>query len=165
MSYLTKNELNLKGRKPDELPDELTINDILLELKDTGSFQINFERINNSNWQANNEHFSNYIEMGQVSIFEANWKPELSRDSFTQTNVSIIEKRWNINRYPVRLKVVYKGIVGDYKQDPNLKGICQLSNDVFLRLKDYIGIDIIQSQFLYTNFMIDFVNSDCQLVK
>jgi hypothetical protein len=54
----------------------------------------------------------------------------------------------------MRIKVVYKGSVSD-----DTLSLYHLSNSVFQRLKEYIGVDEIQSQFLYTNFMIDFINS------
>ena len=39
------------------------------------------------------------------------------------------------------------------------------SNDVYLRLKDYLGPDVIQDQFDIMDFDIDFMISSCKIIK
>lgn len=148
------------NRTPQELPQKLTIEDILLELKDTDKFDIVLDIIRDSNWRANNKSIYDYTERDQVIVHECDYKPQILNDNpfdFVQTTMSVIEKRWDISRYPMRIKVTYKGSNKELDVLP-------IRNSVFLRLKDYIDQDIIQSQFIHTDFMIDFINSDCQLI-
>jgi hypothetical protein len=153
-------QLDLRGRKPEQLTNKSIIKDILLELSDTNKFDISIETISDINYRANNKCRWDYSQRGEVIVHECDWKPQtLNGNLFSQTTISLTEKRWDICRYPMRIKVVYKGYTSD-----NISNVYDISNSVFLRLKDYIGVDEIQSQFLYTNFMIDFINSDCQLI-
>ena len=65
------NNLNIHGRHPKDLPDKMTIDDILLELHDTNKFDISWISLNNKwDWRANNKPFDNWIEKGQVVTCE-----------------------------------------------------------------------------------------------
>jgi hypothetical protein len=143
-------QLDLRGRNPQQLTNKSIIKDILLELSDTNKFDISIMTISDTNYKANNKTTCDYFERGEVVVLECDWKPQtLNKNPFDQT-IGIKE---------MRIKVVYKGSVSD-----DTLSLYHLSNSVFQRLKDYIGVDEIQSQFLYTNFMIDFINSDYQLI-
>ena len=45
-----------------------------------------------------------------------------------------------------------------------MKEICETSNEVYLRLKDYLGPDVIGDQFNIMNFTIDLMISRCKIV-
>ena len=151
-------QLDLRGRNPQQLTNKSIIKDILLELTDTNKFDISIMTISDTNYRANNKTTWDYFQKGEVVVLECDWKSEvLNKNPFGQT-MGIKEKRWDVSRCPMRIKVVYKGSVSD-----DTLSLYHLSNSVFQRLKEYIGVDEIQSQFLYTNFMIDFINSDCQI--
>ena len=62
------NNLNLHNRHPKDLPDKETIEDILLELKDTHKFNIKWVNLDNMSWRANNKVFDNWLEKGEVVI-------------------------------------------------------------------------------------------------
>jgi hypothetical protein len=51
------NNLNLHGRHPNDLPDKETLEDILLELKDTHKFDIKWVNLDNMGWRADNKVF------------------------------------------------------------------------------------------------------------
>ena len=160
--------LDLKGRRPDELADKETCEDILLELKDTGFFDIRWVNLNGGGFRANNKAFENWVERGQVAMYELDETtlPRVSTDSFAEYSIKVKEKRYDIFRHPIRLNVEYK-TNGDYRSNQRserLKEINQISDDVYQRLKDYIGPDIIQDQFLYTNFQIDFMLSSIKVI-
>lgn len=164
--------LDLKGRKPDELIDRETCNEILLELKDTGYFDIHWTALNSfgnyMNWRANNKVFDNWVERGQVVMYEIDNStlPKSWSEPFTESTISLKEKRYDIFRYPTRISVEYKHN-GDYRSHntkEKFEEIYQLSNDVYQRLKDYIGIDLIQDQHFSTNFQIDFMLSEIKLI-
>lgn len=155
--------INLKGKRPDSLTNKETIIDILQELEDTGKWKIEFVSLDNDNWRGGGKHFTSLVESGQVSFFEADWNPNvLSKvESFvSDVEVSIRETRWDIKRYPIRLKVTYCG-----GESIDFRKVSGDSLEVYQRLKDYIQSDIIQDQFLYTNFQIDFIDSDVRLIK
>ncbi len=161
--------LDLKGRKPEDLPDKETCNDILLDLKDTGLFNIRWIDPRGGGFRANGKPSENWTERGQVVMYEVDNStlPKTFSESFTESTVKIKEKRYDISRYPIRLNIEYK-TDGDFRsdqRDKRFKEIHQLSSDVYQRLKDYIGSDVIQDQFLYTNFQIDFLISECKIVK
>ncbi len=160
--------LDLKGRRPDELADKETCEEILLELKDTGFFDIRWINLNGGGFRANNKAFENWVERGQVAMYELDETtlPKVCTDSFAEYSIKIKEKRYDIFRHPIRLNVEYKAN-GDYRSNQRserFKEINQISDDVYQRLKDYIGPDIIQDQFLYTNFQIDFMLSSIKVI-
>lgn len=113
------------------------------------------------------------VERGQIAVYELDNStlPKIGigvDGQWLETiNVSIKEKRYDILRHPIRISVTYKHN-GDYQSNytyGKFTEIHQLSDDVYQRLKDYIGPDIIQDQFLHTNFEIDFMVSSCKLIN
>ena len=152
--------LNLHGRHPKNLPDKLTIDDILLELHDTNKFHISWINLNND-WRGNGKFFDNWKERGQVVTCEMN-KPLNRAYSFESTNMSyasVKETRYDILRYPIRISVKFNS---DYSTLS--KELIDTSKEVLLRLKDYIGPDVIQDQYGATGFDIDFMISDCRVI-
>lgn len=167
------NELNLHGRLPNHLPDKMTINDILLELEDTNKFDINLinlqsTKVDGGKWCANNKPFHEWVEQGEVRICEADYSSmRFNLDPNTPSVLTIKETLYHVVRYPMRLSVKFKGILSLNK---GAKEIIETSNDVYLRLKDYLGPDVIQDQFdimSYANvsFDIDFMISRCKIIK
>ena len=156
--------LNLHGRHPKDLPDKETINDILLELHDTNKFDINWITLDNMSWRANNKVFHNWLEKGEVVTCEMD-KPfnqiPYSED-MPMSYVTVKQTRYDIIRHPIRVSVKFKA--GILSLNKGAKEICDTSNDVYLRLKDYIGPDVIQDQFDIMNFDIDFMISDCKVI-
>ncbi len=160
--------LDLKGRRPDELPDRETCDEILLELKDTGLYDIRWVNLNSGGFRANNKVFENWVERGQVAMYELDEStlPKVSTDSFIESTIKIVEKRFDIVRHPIRIHVEHKP-GGDYRQNntkEKFSELHQLSNDCYQRLKDYLGQDVIQDQYLYTNFQIDFMISSIKKI-
>jgi hypothetical protein len=177
------NELNLNGRHPNDLPDKKTINEILLELRDTKKFDINLRnlqlRVNDGSlyrkWYADNKPFSEWVEQGEVRTSEIDYSSmrfNLDLDNLTEwatpSFLSIKETRYHIVRYPMRLTVKLKDDVlalNKYLFIPRaMKEICETSNEVYLRLKDYLGQDVIQDQFNIMNFTIDLMISRCKII-
>ena len=155
--------LNLHNRHPKDLPDKETINDILLELHDTNKFHISWINLNND-WRGNGKFFDNWVERGQVVTCEMD-KPLNRAYSDEPTNmsyVSVKETRYDITRHPIRVSVKFKA--GILSLNKGAKEICDTSNDVYLRLKDYLGPDVIQDQFDIMDFDIDFMISDCKVI-
>ena len=160
--------LDLKGRRPEELPDKETCDEILLELKDTGLYDIRWVNLNSGGFRANNKVFENWVERGQVSMYEVDQSTlaKVSPESFTESTIKIVEKRFDIVRHPIRIHVEHKP-GGDYHSNntkEKFNELHQLSNDTYARLKDYLGQDVIQDQFLYTNFQIDFMISSIKTI-
>lgn len=171
------NDINLHGRHPKDLPDKETINDILLELKDTNKFDINWVDLKSdpvstfydSGWRGNGKFFNNWVERGEVvtcemdSTFPTFNPSEDGFDSIPMSYATVKETRYDIIRHPIRVSVKFKA--GILSLNKGAKEICDTSNDVYLRLKDYIGPDVIQDQFDIMNFDIDFMISDCKVIK
>jgi len=160
------NNLNLQGRHPKDLPDKETIDDILLELHDTNKFDISWIDLNNKwDWRANGKLFDNLVEKGQVVTCEMD--PtfptfNISRDFFDSIPMSTMrvkETRYDIIRHPIRVLV-------DFNPDYSTlsKELIDASKETLLRLKDYIGPDVIQDQCQVTGFNIDFMISSCKII-
>ena len=159
-AYYTPKELDLKGRLPEDLPNRTTIDDILLELEDTNLFNIRWIDTSQFGWRANDKSHIEWIESGQAVVHRAKFDSPLQfTGEFTESTIRIEETRYDIFRYPQRLNIEYKGVL-----DPSPKDIYELSKSVYERLSNYIGIDVIQNQFLYTNFQIDFMISECKII-
>lgn len=164
------NDINLHGRLPEDLPDKETIDDILLELQDTKKFDINWISLNNKwDWRANGKLFDNWVERGEVITCQMdptfptfNISEDWS-DSIPMSYVTVKQTRYDIFRHPIRISVKFKA--GILSLNKGAEEICDTSNDVYLRLKDYIGPDVIQDQFDIMNFDIDFMISDCKVIK
>jgi|688.fasta_scaffold633067_2 hypothetical protein len=160
-AYYTPNELDLKGRLPEDLPNRTTIDDILLELEDTNLFNIRWIDPSQFDWKPNNKNYSQWIESGKAVVHKAKFdKPLQFTGEFTESTIRIEETRYDIFRYPQRLNIEYKG----EQSKPNFNYIYELCKSVYERLSNYIGIDVIQNQFLYTNFQIDFMISECKII-
>jgi hypothetical protein len=158
-AYYTPKELDLKGRLPEDLPNRTTIDDILLELEDTNLFGIRWVDTSQFGWRSNDKSHIEWIESGQAVVHKAKFDNPLQFTSeFTESTIRVEETRYDIFRYPQRLNIEYKG------EQSNIKDIYELSKSVYERLSNYIGIDVIQNQFLYTNFQIDFMISECKVI-
>lgn len=167
------NELNLNGRHPNDLPDKKTINEILLELRDTKKFDINLRnlqmRIDGRMWYADNKPFSEWVEQGEVRTSEIDYScgypiyygsMRFNLDPDEPSFLSIKETRYHIVRYPMRLSVKFK----DGQHYMKNKKIFETSNEVYLRLKDYLGQDVIQDHFSVMDFTIDLMISRCKII-
>jgi len=163
------NNLNIHGRHPKDLPDKMTIDDILLELQDTNKFDINWINLDNMSWRANNKVFHNWLEKGEVitcemdSTFPTFNPSENGFDQIPMSYATVKQTRYDIIRHPIRVSVKFKA--GILSLNKGAKEICDTSNDVYLRLKDYIGPDVIQDQFDIMNFDIDFMISSLKIIK
>jgi len=160
------NNLNIHGRHPKDLPDKMTIDDILLELHDTNKFDIKWINLDNMSWRANNKVFHNWLEKGEVVTCEMD-KPfnqiDYSSEDIPMSYATVKQTRYDIIRHPIRVSVKFKA--GILSLNKGAKEICDTSNDVYLRLKDYIGPDVIQDQFDIMNFDIDFMISSLKIIK
>jgi hypothetical protein len=160
------NNLNIHGRHPKDLPDKMTIDDILLELHDTNKFDINWINLDNMRWRANNKVFHNWLEKGEVitcemdSTFPTFNPSENGFDQIPMSYATVKETRYDILRHPIRISVQFNP---DYSTLS--KELIDTSKEVLLRLKDYIGPDVIQDQYQATGFDIDFMISSCKVIK
>ena len=161
------NNLNLHNRHPKDLPDKETIEDILLELKDTRKFEIKWVNLDNMSWRANNKVFYNWLEKGEVVTCEM--EPiNYSFDLDTMSYATVKHIRYDILRHPIRLEVrrasvPYRSEAGILSINRNAAELISTSTDVYLRLKDYLGPDVIQSQSQTPNFVIDFMLTSCRI--
>lgn len=154
------NNLNLHNRHPNDLPDKETIEDILLELKDTHKFEIKWVNLDNMSWRANNKVFDNWLERGEVVTCEM--EPiNYSFDLDTMSYATVKHIRYDILRHPIRLEV--RSDVGVLSINRTGAELITTSTDVYLRLKDYLGPDVIQSQSQTPNFVIDFMLTSCRV--
>ena len=154
------NNLNIHGRHPKDLPDKMTIDDILLELHDTNKFDINWINLDNMSWRANNKVFDNWLERGEVVTCEM--EPiNYSFDLDTMSYATVKHIRYDILRHPIRLEV--RSDVGVLSINRTGAELITTSTDVYLRLKDYLGPDVIQSQSLTPSFVIDFMLTSCRI--
>lgn len=167
------NNLKLHGRLPEDLPDKMTIDDILLELQDTKQFEISWLDLNSFssyiNWHGNGKPFQQWTESGQVAIMKCDPIPTFnipedwwSNDTITtpMSTMTYKEYRYDIFRYPTRITVKCKpGILSGSKE------IIEIAKETYLRLKDYLGPDVIQDQIESTGFIIDFMISEVKLNK
>ena len=163
------NNLNLHGRHPKDLPDKETLEDILLELKDTHRFEIKWIDLNSFgsadtqlyiNWQANGKVFDNWVERGEVVTCEMN-PINYSFESDVMSYATVKETRYDILRHPIRLDIKFEA--GILSLNEKASEIIETSKDVYLRLKDYLGPDVIQDQFSITDFVIDFMLTSCKV--
>ena len=154
------NNLNLHNRHPSDLPDKETIEDILLELKDTHKFEIKWVNLDNMSWRANNKVFHNWLEKGEVVTCEMN-PINYSFDLDTMSYATVKETRYDILRYPIRLEV--RSEAGILSINRNVAELIRTSEDVYLRLKDYLGPDVIQSQSQTPRFVMDFMLTSCRV--
>jgi len=76
---------------------------------------------------------------------------------------TVKQTRYDILRHPIRVSVKFKDDI--LSLNKGAKEIFETSNDVYLRLKDYLGPDVIQDQFDMMNFDIDFMLSSCKIIK
>lgn len=161
------NNLNIHGRHPKDLPDKETIEDILLELKDTHKFEIKWVNLDNMSWRADNKVFDNWLERGEVVTCEM--EPiNYSFDLDTMSYATVKHIRYDILRHPIRLEVrrasvPYRSEAGILSINRNAAELISTSTDVYLRLKDYLGPDVIQSQSQTPNFVIDFMLTSCRI--
>ena len=161
------NNLNIHGRHPKDLPDKETIEDILLELKDTHKFEIKWVNLDNMSWRANNKVFDNWLERGEVVTCEMDSTfPtfNISQDCFDEIPMSyatVKHIRYDILRHPIRLEV--RSEMGFLSLNRTVAELISTSTDVYLRLKDYLGPDVIQSQSQTPNFVIDFMLTSCKV--
>ena len=133
------NNLNIHGRHPNDLPDKETLEDILLELKDTHKFDIKWVNLDNMSWRANNKVFDNWLERGEVVTCEM--EPiNYSFDLDTMSYATVKHIRYDILRHPIRLEV--RSEVGILSLNHSGVELIRTSTDVYLRLKDY-GIRVI----------------------
>ena len=154
------NNLNIHGRHPKDLPDKMTIDDILLELHDTNKFDINWINLDNMSWRANNKVFDNWLEKGEVVTCEM--EPiNYSFDLDTMSYATVKQTRYDILRHPIRLEV--RSESGILSLNHSGVELIRTSTDVYLRLKDYLGPDVIQSQSQTPNFVIDFMLTSCRI--
>ena len=154
------NNLNIHGRHPNDLPDKETLEDILLELKDTHKFDIKWVNLDNMSWRANNKVFHNWLERGEVVTCEM--EPiNYSFDLDTMSYATVKHIRYDILRHPIRLEV--RSEVGILSLNHSGVELIRTSTDVYLRLKDYLGPDVIQSQSQTPNFVIDFMLTSCRV--
>jgi hypothetical protein len=154
------NNLNLHGRHPNDLPDKETLEDILLELKDTHKFDIKWVNLDNMSWRANNKVFDNWVEKGEVVTCEMN-PINYSFDSEVMSYATVKHIRYDILRHPIRLEV--RSEVGFLSLNHSGVELIRTSTDVYLRLKDYLGPDVIQSQNMTPSFVIDFMLTSCRI--
>ena len=166
------NNINLHNRLPKDLPDKETIEDILLELKDTHKFDIKWVNLDNMSWRADNKVFHNWVEKGEVVTCEMD-KPvrmDYSED-MPMSYATVKETRYDILRHPIRLEVRSEAGILSINHTINHSGwkeyvnaeLITTSTDVYLRLKDYLGPDVIQSQNMTPSFMIDFMLTSCRI--
>ena len=187
--FVYNNELNLHGRKPNDLPDKETIDDILLELEDTNKFDITWidlksfdARLLNRymNWKANGKVFNEWTEKGEVRTCEIDHSSmRFNLDPETPSYLSFKETRYDIVRYPIRLEVKfipkYIGVnPSNFSADSFLPSCfddegyieaLRMYNDTYLRLKDYLGPDVIQDQYQSKGFIIDLMISECKVIS
>lgn len=154
------NNLNLHGRHPNDLPDKETIEDILLELKDTQKFEIKWVNLDNMSWRADNKVFDNWVERGEVVTCEMD-PINYSFDLDVMSYATVKETHYDILRHPIRLEV--RSEVGFLSLNHSGVELIRTSTDVYLRLKDYLGPDVIQSQSQTPNFVIDFMLTSCRV--
>jgi hypothetical protein len=155
------NNLNLHGRHPNDLPDKETIEDILLELKDTHNFEIKWVNLDNMSWRANNKVFDNWLERGEVVTCEMDTPFRVDYSSDTMSYATVKHIRYDILRHPIRLEV--RSEMGFLSINRTVAELIRTSEDVYLRLKDYLGPDVIQSQSRTPNFVIDFMLTSCKV--
>lgn len=153
------NNLNLHNRHPKDLPDKETIEDILLELEDTKKFEIKWVNLDNMSWRADNKVFYNWVEKGEVVTCEMN-PINYSFDLDTMSYATVKETRYDILRHPIRLEVMCEASILSLN---NATELIRTSEDVYLRLKDYLGPDVIQSQSQTPRFVIDFMLTSCRV--
>ena len=154
------NNLNLHNRLPKDLPDKETIEDILLELEDTKKFEIKWVNLDNMSWRADNKVFDNWLEKGEVVTCEM--EPiNYSFDLDTMSYATVKETRYDILRHPIRLEVISE--LGILSLNSSAAELIRTSEDVYLRLKDYLGPDVIQSQNMTPSFVIDFMLTSCRI--
>jgi len=154
------NNLNLYNRHPKDLPDKETLEDILLELKDTHKFEIKWVNLDNMSWRADNKVFHNWVEKGEVVTCEMN-PINYSFDLDTMSYATVKETRYVILRHPIRLEIIFEA--GILSLNSSATELIRTSEDVYLRLKDYLGPDVIQSQNMTPSFMIDFMLTSCRI--
>lgn len=153
------NNLNLHNRHPKDLPDKETIEDILLELEDTHKFEIKWVNLDNMSWRADNKVFDNWLERGEVVTCEM--EPiNYSFDLDTMSYATVKHIRYDILRHPIRLEVMCEPSILSLNNSIEL---IRTSEDVYLRLKDYLGPDVIQSQSQTPRFVIDFMLTSCRI--
>jgi len=167
--------INLHNRHPKDLPDKETIEDILLELEDTRKFEIKWVDLKSdpvstfydSGWRANNRTFHEWVEKGEVvtcemdSTFPTFNISEDWSDQIPMSYATVKQTRYDILRHPIRVSVKFKAGILSLNKDA--KEIIETSNDVYLRLKDYLGPDVIQDQFDIMDFDIDFMLTSCRI--
>ena len=111
-------------------------------------------------WRADNKVFHNWLERGEVVTCEM--EPiNYSFDLDTMSYATVKETRYDILRHPIRLEV--RSEAGILSINRNGAELISTSIDVYLRLKDYLGPDVIQSQSQTPNFVIDFMLTSCRI--
>ena len=161
--------INLHGRLPEDLPDKMTIDDILLELKDTKKYEINWMDLNSMgsyvNWRAHNKVFDNWVERGQVSIMKCEpniptFTPSEEWSNIPMSTMTYKETRYDIFRYPIRLEVKLQVPINKIFRET-----IESAKETYLRIKDYLGPDVIQDQTDLASFTIDLMVSKCKVIK
>lgn len=161
--------INLHGRLPEDLPDKETVDDILLELKDTKKFEINWINLKSmgsyTNWRAQNKVFDNWVERGQITVMKC--EPNIPTFTFSDdwsnipmSTMTYKEYRYDIFRYPTRLEVKLQVPINKIFRET-----IESAKETYLRIKDYLGPDVIQDQIDLASFTIDLMVSSVKLMK
>lgn len=154
-------ELNINGRKLEELPNKEMIEDILLELTDTGNFHVDFHILDPY-------RYSSLNKSGDVVVCEMECK-EFFENNSMMMSYKAVSKRYEVIQRAVGIKVYPK-------QDVKYSNV-EVGKYVYKKLMSYLKNDIInyrinRSYDSVTNFEkcpieyeIDFIISDIKMLK
>jgi hypothetical protein len=155
------NELNINGRKLEELPNKEMIEDILLELTDTENFHVDF-------YILDPYRYSSLNKSGDVVVYEMECNKQFVENNYD--NPIMMSYRAISKRYEVIQRAV--GIRVQSKQNIKYSNI-EVSKYVYKKLMSYLKNDIINYRVnSVTNFEkcpiyyeIDFIISDIKMLK
>jgi hypothetical protein len=152
-------ELNINGRELEELPNKEMIEDILLELTDTGNFHFDFHILDPYK-------YSNLSKIGDIVVHEIEFNKSIvqrkdffENDYFNTTLSRVVSKIYRIEQIPVMIKVYPK-------KDIEYSNI-EVSKNVLKKLLSYLKNDIIDISYLEypIHYEIKFVISDIEMLK
>ncbi len=159
------NELNINGRKLEELPNKEMIEDILLELTDTENFHVDF-------YILDPYRYSSLNKSGDVVVWEMECNKEFVEndyDNLTMMSYRAVSKRYEVIQRAVGIKVQskqsikYSNIeVGKYTYE---KLMSYLKNDIINYRINHMVYSVTNFEKCPIDYEIDFIISDIKMLK
>jgi hypothetical protein len=141
-------------KRPTDLPEIKTIEEILFEIKDTNLYDIS---LNSNQTDLISENLSRHFHLGRKLVqysemfIDSEYKSE--EDPFITSYSKVIEHAYEVNRYIVALCITTRN-------GSDIKNSSDELHEVIERIKSYLGKDLYDVKYLNSQVFIAMVLND-----